>query len=99
LKSWFIVIAALAAPAAQANMELAKQKNCIACHAPDKKLVGPSFKDIAARYAGKSDAAAALATKVQQGGVGTWGQIPMPANPKVSAEEAQRLVNWILTQK
>lgn len=82
-----------------ANAELAQKKNCMACHAVDKKLVGPSYKDVAAKYAGQNDAAATLATKVRKGGVGAWGQIPMPANPQVSEAEAKQLVDWILTQK
>jgi cytochrome c len=82
-----------------ASADLAKAKNCMACHAVDKKLVGPAYKDVAAKYAGQKDAAAMLATKVQKGGVGTWGQIPMPPNPQVSAEEAATLVAWVLSQK
>ena len=82
-----------------ASADLAKAKNCMACHAVDKKLVGPSYKDVAAKYAGQKDAAAMLATKVQKGGVGAWGQIPMPPNPQVSAEEAATLVAWVLSQK
>lgn len=82
-----------------ASAELAKAKNCMACHAVDKKLVGPAYKDVAAKYAGQKDAVAMLATKVQKGGVGAWGQIPMPPNPQVSADEAKKLVEWVLTQK
>jgi len=88
--------AAAAAGTAQASAELAKTRNCNACHAVDKKLIGPSFKDIAAKYAADKDAPARLAKKVREGGVGAWGQIPMPANPQVSAEEANALVRWIL---
>lgn len=82
-----------------ASAELAKAKNCLACHAVDKKLVGPSYKDVAAKYAGQADAAAKLATKVQKGGVGAWGQIPMPPNPQVNDADAKALVAWILSQK
>lgn len=89
----------LSAAPAFASEDLAKAKNCLACHATDKKLVGPSYKDVAAKYAGNADAAAMLATKVQKGGVGTWGQIPMPPNPQVSEAEAKTLVAWILSQK
>lgn len=70
----------------------------MACHATDKKLVGPSFKDVAAKYAGQKDMAAKLAEKIQKGGVGAWGQIPMPANA-VSADEAKQLAAWVLTVK
>ena len=89
---------AMAGPAF-ADAQLARAKNCMACHALDKKLIGPSYKDVAAKYAGDRNAVAKLAKKVREGGVGAWGQIPMPANPQVSDEEATRLVNWILVQK
>ena len=81
-----------------ANAELAQKKNCMACHAVDKKLVGPAFKDIAAKYAGQKDAVAKLSEKVIKGGVGAWGQIPMPAN-SVTPDEAKALVTWVLAQK
>lgn len=88
----------LAAPAF-ANADLAQKKSCLACHATDKKLVGPAYKDVAAKYAGQKDAAAKLAEKIQKGGVGAWGQIPMPANPQVSADEAKQLATWVLSIK
>ena len=91
--------AALAAPAAQANADLAQKKNCMACHAIDKKLVGPAYKDVAAKYAKDKDAVAKLADKVVKGGSGVWGPVPMPANPQVSADEAKQLVQWVLSQK
>jgi len=89
----------LASGAAMASADLAKAKNCMACHSVEKKLVGPSYKDVAAKYAGQGDAAATLATKVQKGGVGAWGQIPMPPNPQVNDADAKALVEWILSQK
>ena len=89
---------AVCAPA-MADLQLATAKNCMACHAVDKKLVGPSYKDVAAKYAGQKDAAAKLEAKVMKGGSGTWGPVPMPANPQVSADEAKKLVAWILAQK
>ncbi len=82
-----------------ANADLAQKKNCLACHATDKKLVGPAYKEVAAKYAGQKDAVAKLADKVMKGGTGVWGQVPMPANPQVNAEEAKALVTWILTIK
>lgn len=82
-----------------ANADLAQKKNCMACHAIDKKLVGPSYKEVAAKYAGQKDAAAKLTQKVMKGGVGVWGQVPMPANPQVSEAEAKQLVQWVLSQK
>ena len=98
----FVMIALLsvvvAAPAF-ANTNLAEKKNCMACHALDKKLVGPAYKDVAAKYADQKDAVAMLATKIQKGGAGVWGQIPMPANPQVSADEAKQLATWVLTVK
>jgi cytochrome c len=80
-----------------ASADLAKSKNCLACHAVDRKLVGPSFRDIAARYTDKD--AAQLVTSIQKGGAGKWGPIPMPANPQVTNDEAKSLVDWILKQK
>ena len=91
-------VAAVVAGPAFANADLAKAKNCMACHAVDKKMVGPAFKDIAAKYAGQKDAAAKLADKVIKGGTGVWGQIPMPANA-VSKNEADKLVAWVLATK
>ncbi len=95
------LLAALAATisgSALANAELATKKNCLACHNVDKRIVGPAYKEVAAKYAGQKDAAAKLAEKIQKGGVGAWGQIPMPANP-VTADEAKQLANWVLTFK
>ena len=80
-----------------ASQQLAKDKNCLACHAVDKKLVGPSYKDIAAKYKNDKNAQAMLVKKVRDGGVGVFGQIPMPANPQVNEQEAQTLVKWILS--
>jgi len=81
-----------------AQADLAKQKNCLACHATDKKLVGPSYKDVAAKYKGDKDAPAKLAKKIREGGVGVWGQVPMPANPQVNEQEATSLAKWVLSQ-
>lgn len=91
----------LSPTAALASLELARNRNCVACHAVDKTLIGPSFKDIAARYGRDRDAVARLARKVREGGVGVWGNkvTPMPANPQVSEEEATTLVRWILEQR
>ena len=97
-----VLIASLAAvisAPAFANADLAQKKSCLACHATDKKLVGPSYQEVAAKYAGQKDAAAKLAEKIQKGGVGAWGQIPMPANPQVSADEAKTLATWVLSIK
>jgi len=83
----------------QANEELAKKHNCLACHTVDKKLVGPSYKEVAAKYRGDPSAAAKLADKVKKGGQGVWGQIPMPPNPQVPDADVKALVSWILSQK
>ncbi|MDH4060935.1 MAG: c-type cytochrome [Aquincola sp.] len=93
------VLASLAAGQALASQELAQKKNCMACHATDKKLIGPAYKDVAAKYAGQKDAVDKLAQKVMKGGSGTWGAVPMPANPQVSEAEAKQLVAWVLTVK
>ncbi len=89
----------LASGAAMANADLAKAKNCLACHAVDKKVVGPSYKEVAAKYASDKQAADKLAKKIREGGVGVWGQIPMPANPQVNEAEAKTLAAWVLSQK
>ncbi|WP_457280326.1 c-type cytochrome [Polaromonas sp. P5_D5] len=104
MKRILSVIASMAAvfavsTPALADLQLATAKNCMACHAVDKKLVGPSYKDVAAKYAGQKDAADKLAAKVIKGGSGVWGPVPMPANAQVSPDEAKKLVAWILTQK
>lgn len=104
MKRILLAIASLAAgfaatTPAMADMALATSKNCMACHAVDKKLVGPSYKEVAAKYAGQKDAADKLATKVIKGGSGVWGSVPMPANAQVTPDEAKKLVAWILTQK
>ena len=82
-----------------ASEDLAKQKACLACHQVDKKLVGPSYKDIAAKYKTDKDAEKKLAAKIRAGGVGVWGQVPMPANPAVSEAEAVTLAKWVLATK
>lgn len=92
-------VMAFASNAAFANAELAKSKNCMACHAVGTKLIGPSFKDVAAKYVGQKDAEGNLVKKVLKGGSGVWGTAVMPANPQVSDAEAQTLVKWILSQK
>ncbi len=92
-------VVALSATPALASMDLAKAKNCTACHAVDKKLVGPSYKDVAAKYASDNEAVAKLSVKIIKGGVGSWGQIPMPANPQVTQADAETLAKWILTAK
>lgn len=82
-----------------ADQALATSKNCMACHAIDKKLVGPAFKDIATKYASDKTATDKLATKIIKGGSGVWGPIPMPANTQVNEAESKKLAAWVLTAK
>jgi cytochrome c len=79
--------------------ELAKAKNCLACHSVANKVVGPAYKDVAAKYAGQKGAEDKLVKKVIHGGSGAWGAIPMPANAQVNEAEAHTLVKWILSLK
>lgn len=90
--------AAMAGPVL-ADQALATAKNCMACHAVDKKLVGPAYKEVAKKYAADKAAADKLATKIQKGGAGVWGAVPMPANPQVNEAEAKKLAAWVLSQK
>ncbi|MES2424316.1 MAG: c-type cytochrome [Pseudomonadota bacterium] len=101
MKRSLLVLAAVAAIAgpALADQKLAQDKNCLACHAVDKKLVGPGFQDVAAKYAGQKDAADKLAVKIQKGSSGVWGPVPMPANTQVSDAEAKKLATWVLALK
>jgi cytochrome c len=94
-----LTVAALAATPALANEELAKKNACTACHAIDKKMVGPAYKDVAAKYKGDKGAEAKLFEKVKKGGVGVWGQVPMPPNASVKDEDVKTLVKWILSIK
>ena len=88
----------LAAPA-MASEELAKKHACTACHAVDKKVVGPAFKEVAAKYKGNAKAEAMLVDKVKKGGVGVWGQVPMPPNASVPDADVKALVKWVLGLK
>jgi cytochrome c len=94
----FLAATTLVAPA-MADLALAKSKNCLACHAVDKKLVGPAYKDVAAKYAGQKDAVDKLSAKIMKGGSGVWGPVPMPANTQVNEAEAKKLAAWVLTLK
>ena len=84
---------------AQDAAKLAQDKACLACHQVDKKLVGPSYKEVAKKYAGSKTAEATLIKKVREGGTGVWGQIPMPPNAGVNEKEAAILAKWVLSQK
>ena len=94
-----VALSAVIASPAFASADLAKQKNCLACHATDKKLIGPAYKDVAAKYAGQKDASDKLAQKIIKGGSGVWGAVPMPANPQVNEADAKALATWIMGTK
>ena len=91
-------LSAFAAPA-WADLALAQKKNCMACHAVDRKIVGPSFKEVAAKYAKDKKAEAMLADKIVKGGKGVWGEMAMPPNANLSPAEAKALAKWVLAAK
>ena len=99
LPMWAAAVLALSMQVVRANPELAQKRICMGCHTVAEKRVGPAFKDIANRYAGQHDAATKLAEKIVKGGGGVWGAVPMPANPKVTPEEARQLAIWVLGLK
>lgn len=84
---------------AQADEKLAQANGCMTCHQADKKVLGPSYKDIAAKYKGNKTAEADLVKKVKAGGKGVWGDIPMPPNAHVKDADIQAIVKWVLAQK
>ncbi|CAG9183477.1 c-type cytochrome [Cupriavidus respiraculi] len=100
----FVIATLMLAGAASANaavdaakaQELANKNACMGCHQVDKKLVGPAYKDVAAKYKGDKNAVAALSKKVKGGGAGVWGPVPMPANPNLSDADVKILVDWVL---
>ena len=101
-----IALAALAAggflatpAAADPSLDLATKSGCMACHAVDKKIIGPSYQEVAAKYKGDKDASAKLVKKVKEGGSGVWGQVPMPPNVTTPDGDVKALVEWILTLK
>jgi len=96
-RALLVLVAAVSVAApALADQALATSKNCMTCHAVDKKLVGPAYTDVAKKYAGQKDALNKLATKIMKGGAGSWGVVPMPANTQVNEAEAKKLAAWIL---
>lgn len=98
MKSLFALaaVSALVSTHAFANMDMAKKNNCMACHAVDKKLVGPAYQEVAKKYAGQKDAVANLTKSIKAGGSGKWGPIPMPAQAALSDADASTLAAWIL---
>ncbi len=91
-----ITLLALASTGAWANAEFAKKNNCLACHAADKKIVGPAYQDVAKKYAGQADAEATLVKSIKAGGSGKWGPIPMPPQAQLSDADAKALAVWVL---
>jgi len=87
------------AGAAVADAEMLRKYNCVACHANERKMVGPSYKDIAAKYSADATAAEKLAKKIREGGAGVWGQMPMPPQPQLSDADALTLARYVLTIK
>lgn len=94
-----IALSATVMAPAFADQALATSKNCMACHTLEKKLVGPSYKEVAAKYAGQAGAVDKLAAKIMKGGSGVYGPVPMPANTQVNEAEAKQLAAWVLTIK
>jgi cytochrome c len=90
------VTSVLMAAPAFANLDLAKKSACMACHAADKKVVGPAYQDVAKKYASQNDAAANLAKSIKAGGSGKWGPVPMPSQAALSDADATTLATWIL---
>jgi cytochrome c len=99
-RTLLVAVLGLAATSpALADLALATSKNCMSCHAVDRKVLGPSFKDVAAKYKDNKGAVDMLATKIVKGGSGVWGAVPMPANNQVSEAEAKKLAAWVLSTK
>lgn len=101
MKKALLLVAAsfLCAAPALADLALATSKNCMSCHAVDRKVLGPSFKDIAARYKDSKGAVDMLSAKIMKGGSGVWGPVPMPANNQVNEADAKKLAAWVLSTK
>ncbi len=91
-----LACAALLSAPAFASKELAQKNNCMACHAIDKKLVGPAFQDVGKKYSGQKDAETTMAASIKKGGSGKWGPIPMPAQAALSDADAKALAGWVL---
>ena len=94
-----LVVSCILASAAHANEALARKSDCLACHSVANKLVGPAFKDVAAKYAGQSDALQQLENSIRNGSSGKWGELPMPPHPKLSAADLKKLSTWVLGLK
>ena len=99
MKPLVVILGLLVAFPVLASEELAKKHACFACHAVDKKMVGPAYKDVAAKYRADKDAPKKLAAKVKNGSQGVWGTVPMPPNSAVPDADINALVKWVLSQK
>ena len=99
-RALFALAAVAACMPAMADLALATAKNCMACHTVDKKVVGPAYKEVAAKYAGQKDAVDKLAVKIVKGSTGTWGAgSVMPPNAQLSEAEAKKLATWVMSLK
>ena len=98
MRGWkaLVLTATVVTTPAWASADLAQKNACMSCHAVAKKLVGPSYNDVAKKYAGQKDAAATLAQSIKSGGAGKWGPVPMPSQPALSEADALTLANWVL---
>jgi cytochrome c len=96
MKIAVLAAAALAAAPAFADLALAQKNACTACHAPDRKIVGPAFQDVAKKYNGQKDAEATVMKNIKAGGSGKWGPVPMPAQTALSDADAKALAAWVL---
>lgn len=96
---FFAALSLIGATPAMADLALATSKNCMSCHAVDRKVLGPSFKDVAAKYKDDKGAVDLMAAKIMKGGSGVWGPVPMPANNQVSEADARKLAAWVLSTK
>ena len=92
---WLVALIAFGGPAF-ANKALAEKNGCLGCHAAATKLVGPAYRDVAAKYSGDADAVATLTQSIRNGGVGKWGEMPMPPQKQVSEADAKKMARWIL---
>ena len=92
-----LIAGLIIAPVAQASFDLARKSSCMSCHMIDKRILGPSFQEVAAKYAGQDNAHKILAEKVKKGGKGVWGEIPMPPNGHVKDADLDTLIKWILS--
>jgi cytochrome c len=81
------------------GQQLFEKNDCTTCHAVDHKIVGPSYQDVAKKFAGQADAVQTLVDAIKKGHVGTWGQVPMPPHPNISDADLREIVNWILSLK